>query len=302
MTSEQRAATAHHEAGHAIVAAATGARLGQIEIRETADTFGTCEVAFGPNAFARAVVLLAGTSAQSRFLGGVHLASGWSDFEKVATRFFDDGYSAERAREMTTRCEILADSFVDEHWLAIAALARELLIADEVDGARAVEVYENFKNLGASGSVSPAGRPGERTMNDHQCRTDGPRGSRCADCGRSSEKTHILTKSGRLMCEACCPCSAGRSESSFNRQSLQPAVSRFADDRAALAEISRRAEGQFAHHRCIELDRRGGVGRSACSLCGIHTPTPHFETSTSGQERIVCGGCCGGSHHERKAA
>jgi ATP-dependent Zn protease len=145
-----RAATAYHEAGHAIVALALGRPVQRVTILADRDHLGTC--AFGKAVFRpsedwlerEALIALAGLAAEARYSGVYELDAAAKDRRYVlslARERTGDARKAERLeRRLLAKTEHLLAQ--DDYWLAVERLAAELLRAGTVSGRAARHIFE----------------------------------------------------------------------------------------------------------------------------------------------------------------
>ena len=132
-------ATAHHEAGHAVIARVLGLRVGVVTIEPTEDLLGSCQFWYRDepeSVRADMLALLAGGFADAKYRG-----ARWDCFEHSAqpTEGEDDDlerfrnrlmeYAAMTGRSASAAEPILfqeAEQLVDQHWPEIQRLARYL--------------------------------------------------------------------------------------------------------------------------------------------------------------------------------
>lgn len=145
--------TAHHEAGHAIVALAMGREVHRVSIVPAKSRLGHCELKKGSARNvkdwleAEALILLAGVAAEGR-LSGQYCWSGASrDLRQVreltAMRAGSDEQAARLEKRLLDKVENLLDS--EEIWEAIQAVAGELLTRQTISGRNARHHYEMSK-------------------------------------------------------------------------------------------------------------------------------------------------------------
>lgn len=158
--SRELTATAHHEAGHAVVSLALGRAVRRVSIvpNPKDDTLGHCRgypsrrlarVSFLPFEEARrvvevrALVLFAGGLAEAEFLGRANRVGAQGDREDLADLLLiATGSAAEAAAYGNWLCE-RARNMVLAHWHQIQAVAGALLERKVLSGAEVRELYWN---------------------------------------------------------------------------------------------------------------------------------------------------------------
>ena len=131
-TAAALAATAHHEAGHAVAAILKGVRFAHVTIRPSEDAAG--HVRFLTRARSvdqvhkRGIVALAGEAAQRRYnLRSVRGHHGAGDRQAVLAYALECSGSARQAEAMATLWAVQAEELVNARWSKVALIAALLL-------------------------------------------------------------------------------------------------------------------------------------------------------------------------------
>lgn len=149
MESGSDAATAYHEAGHAVMALVLGRPVACVSVGARRESLGTC--AFGKAVFRpsedwlerEALISLAGLAAEARYTG----AYAWDGAARDLV--YVEGLAAQRAgprkaarlmRRLLAKAEHLLNRA--ENWRAVERLAAELLRAGEISGRAARHLFE----------------------------------------------------------------------------------------------------------------------------------------------------------------
>ncbi len=137
-----RNATAHHEAGHAVVALMLGIRFRHVTIESNATSLGHVrmrawdkrsrpDVSMPPATRVRLerdiLISLAGPEAERRFTGRRNHVGAGSDYEQAADKASYIAPSERSCIAYLKWLQVCADELVELHWDAISALALELL-------------------------------------------------------------------------------------------------------------------------------------------------------------------------------
>ena len=150
MSNDPRAATAFHEAGHAVAALALGRPVAWASIRPDRQYLGMC--AFGKGVFRPsedwvergAIIALAGPAGEAGFTGEIDWEGARHDhdyaFELARGRGGDD----RKANRLVKRWLAKADHLLghDTHWEAVERIAAELLRVEEISGRAARHLFE----------------------------------------------------------------------------------------------------------------------------------------------------------------
>ncbi len=141
MSSTATAATAHHEAGHAVAAMVRNVQVKYATIAPSGDSVGyirllgrvPTQVGAMHN---RGLIALAGEAAQRRFSPrSVRRHHGGSDREAVRRFALDASGSAKVAQCLVDLWQAQADDLVQTRWAAIQRIAAALLERQTLDGA-----------------------------------------------------------------------------------------------------------------------------------------------------------------------
>ena len=141
--------TAYHEAGHAVVALALGRPVQHVSILPDRNLLGWCEFkkgVFRPSedwVEREVLIALAGMAAEARLTGNYSYEGAAIDL-RYARRLLVGRAGDRRAdrleRRLLSKVEnLLAD---DGNWLAVEAIARELLAQKSISGRAAKHLYE----------------------------------------------------------------------------------------------------------------------------------------------------------------
>src|SRR5262245_600580 len=134
------AATAYHEAGHAVVAMALGRPIHQVSVLPNRDYLGICE--FGKGVFRPSedwlereiLIALGGIAAEARFTGDYAYDAAGRDFQyvrKLSVQRAGERRAERLERRLLAKAEhLLAD---EGHWRAVELIAAELLRLGEID-------------------------------------------------------------------------------------------------------------------------------------------------------------------------
>jgi len=204
--------TAYHEAGHSVIGVVLGCTVRQVSIVEDRDALGMTHLDIpAGNPALRAAVLLSGPISEARASGDpVQFdARPEGDLHMALQPFIDAGYSEQAAARVISQCSGLAELLVGDNWAAIGSAARLLEMKDCLGRDELHRLVEQFSiesprsQIEYMASESAVIRPGQ------VCILDGPRGRKCSECNAAG-RTHISTKSWKLLCANCCPCGRGR--------------------------------------------------------------------------------------------
>jgi ATP-dependent Zn protease len=141
MNSAATAATAHHEAGHAVAAIVRGVRVKHATIAPSGNRAGHIRllgrVPTQTGAMHdRGMIALAGEAAQRRFSPrSVRRHHGGSDREAVRRFALDASGSAKVAQCLVDLWQAQADDLVQARWATIQRIAAALLERQTIDGA-----------------------------------------------------------------------------------------------------------------------------------------------------------------------
>jgi hypothetical protein len=134
LTALQKAASEHHEAGHAGAAFKFGAT--SISVRSRDDGTGVCVCDKIENPLDAIVFHLAGPIAEARYNpGSIHKYTSGKSYDFMAARLLIDEINT-RAKWQVMTCQRAAETaveFVREHWRQIGNLALALGDAGEID-------------------------------------------------------------------------------------------------------------------------------------------------------------------------
>jgi ATP-dependent Zn protease len=144
------AATAYHEAGHAVMSLALGRPGANVSVLARREYLGTC--AFGKAVFRpsedwlerEALIALAGPAAEARHTGRYAWGAAAQDLryaEGLVAQRAGDGRRAERLlRRLLSKAEHLLGR--EENWRAVECLAAELLRLGEISGRTARHLFD----------------------------------------------------------------------------------------------------------------------------------------------------------------
>lgn len=142
-------ATAHHEAGHAVIAMALGRPVQKVSIQPDSKRLGWC--AFKKGAFRptddwlerEILISLAGLAAEAKFTGEYGWAGATHDLrivQKLATQRAGEAQSEKLQRRMLAKVENLLSG--EGNWLAVELMAAELLRKREISGRAARHFFD----------------------------------------------------------------------------------------------------------------------------------------------------------------
>jgi hypothetical protein len=149
---EHAAATAYHEAGHAVIALILGRPVQRISIRAKEQTLGRCEFQKGrvrpsDDWLEREILIaLAGLAAEARYTGQYAWAGAARDLQNVQqlARQRSGEQQAERLQKrMLSKVEHLLSQAAT--WRAVELIAEELLRSETISGRAAVHLLEQGK-------------------------------------------------------------------------------------------------------------------------------------------------------------
>ncbi len=154
LPAEHDAATAFHEAGHAVMALALGRPVACVSIRPDHRFLGVCE--FGKAVFRPSedwleremLIALAGAAAEAQHTGEYAWGAADRDrayAEELAAERAGDARKAQRLlRRTLAKAEHLLSR--DENWHAVETIAAELLRLGEISGRAARHLFEQSQN------------------------------------------------------------------------------------------------------------------------------------------------------------
>ncbi len=132
-----RAATAHHEAGHAVAAIMKGVPFKAVTIKATGHAAGHLAIKFGRGVeqmHKRGIVALAGEAAQRQFSPrSVRDHHGGSDREQVRLAAMDCTGSSEQAELLVRLWTVQARDLVLLRWPAVSQIAAALIEIGSLD-------------------------------------------------------------------------------------------------------------------------------------------------------------------------
>ena len=150
MGSPSDAATAHHEAGHAVAALALGRPVHRVSIRADRERLGACH--FGKAVFRPSedwlereiLIALAGLAAEARFTGDYAWDGAARDRQYVAELTLERAGNARQAERLERRLLSKTEHLLDQpgNWLAVERIAAELLRTGSISGRAARHLYE----------------------------------------------------------------------------------------------------------------------------------------------------------------
>jgi hypothetical protein len=149
MDAPYNAATAYHEAGHAVVALALGRPLARVTIEPNSDHAGRCEIqkgAFRPSEdwLEREILIsLGGIAAEARFTGHYSWETARRDEEyvhRLAVRRSGERQAERLQKRLLSKVEHLLAK--EGHWQAVEAIAAELLRCGVISGLTARHLFE----------------------------------------------------------------------------------------------------------------------------------------------------------------
>ena len=150
-TSEQEM-RAYHEAGHAVALCLLGLGLSEVSIKEQGDTEGhACpDPKCNPDVELRrrleldVISFLAGNLAMDHHYGGYYRhACRQRDEEAVCDLCLQAEEFGERPSELRTKLESETKQLLHDNWGAVDKLARELLLREELSGAKACQIIRS---------------------------------------------------------------------------------------------------------------------------------------------------------------
>jgi hypothetical protein len=161
------AATAYHEAGHAVMALALGRPVGDVSAVPDRDYLGTCELRKPPGRgpadwFEQEILIaLAGLAAEAIHTGDYAWSAAERDFRYVRSLTLKRTGNERRAERLERRLLAKAEHLLAKggHWRSVERIARELLRCGSISGRAA------------------AGRRGRCSRNRPDRSADGPPGN-----------------------------------------------------------------------------------------------------------------------------
>lgn len=153
MNDGSTAATAYHEAGHAVVALALGRPVHRVSILPDRERLGVCF--FGKPIFRptedwlerEMLIALAGMAAEARFTGADAWAGAAKDEQYAASLARERTGNARQAERLLRRALAKVEHLLARtaHWLAVERIARELIQAGAISGRAARHLFEECR-------------------------------------------------------------------------------------------------------------------------------------------------------------
>jgi hypothetical protein len=144
------AATAYHEAGHAVIALALGRAIDRVTVVPNQRFLGSCQLQKGRVKPTKdwledeILILLAGIVAESRFSGKYNPSGAAQDLTNTRRLSLMRAGGESQAVRLERRLLNKTEHLVDEtaNWLAIEAIAQQLLINHAISGRAARHHFE----------------------------------------------------------------------------------------------------------------------------------------------------------------
>jgi ATP-dependent Zn protease len=156
MEPEPSAATAYHEAGHAVVALALGRPVHRVTILPDRERLGTC--LFGKAVFRpsedwlerEALIALGGLAAEARYTGVYALDGAARDRQYVAGLALQRAGNARKAERLERRLLSKVEHLLsqEDNWRAVERISAELVRAGTISGRTARHLFEEARRGG----------------------------------------------------------------------------------------------------------------------------------------------------------
>ena len=150
---DQNKLTAHHEAGHAVIAIAVGRSVNKVSIIAKNTKLGVCKMKKGRAKASQDVlegellILLAGMAAESRISGRYNLQGAAQDLRDAERLAMMRAGNERQAGKTIKRALDKVQNMLSQKdtWAAVKAVAKDLIEKEEISGRAAVHHVEQAK-------------------------------------------------------------------------------------------------------------------------------------------------------------